>query len=105
MTNKLKLEAEVLLKNAALEAKTLVSGAALEATKILEEAKKHVTNNEIMANDISYIRGDIKEIKEKLENKYVTIEQFLPVQRIVYGLIGVFGLAVLGAITKIILKV
>ena len=49
---------------------------------------------------------DIKtdRIEQKLEMHYVTQDQFEPVKRIVYGLVGVVLLTVAAAIMAIILK-
>ena len=58
----------------------------------------------VMANDLSYIKGDIKVIKEELEGKYVTHDQFEPIRRLVYGSVAVILTAVLGAIIALVLK-
>lgn len=57
----------------------------------------------VIANDISYIKGEIKEIKEKLEGDYVTHQEFEPVKKIVYGLVGITMVAVLGAILALVI--
>lgn len=85
--------AEGTLKDAALEAKGLINSAAIEAAKILKDAAGHVVNIEVMANDLSYVRKDIADIKTKLENDYVTQDQFRPVQRGFWGLLGLVGTA------------
>jgi hypothetical protein len=40
---------------------------------------------EIMQNDLTYIRADLSEIKKALQENYVTKDQFIPVRRIAYG--------------------
>lgn len=55
--------------------------------------------------NLYYIRRDIDEIKLKLDNHYVTKEQFIPVQRLVYGTITIAGVALIGAIMKFLLNV
>ncbi len=49
----------------------------------------------VIMNDISYMRDDVKEIKETLKNNYVTVERFNGLQarfalleKVVYGVIG-----------------
>ena len=59
---------------------------------------------ETMRKDVESIKADVGEIKTKLENHYVSVEQFEPVRRIVYGVVGMFGLALVGAIVTLVLK-
>lgn len=97
-----KNSAEAVLEKAADKAEKLISEAAVSAAGILKDASEHVTNIKIMANDLGYVRQDVAEIKVKLESHYVTKDQFEPVKKIVYGLIGVLGVATLGAIFRLI---
>lgn len=62
-------------------------------------------NIKVIANDISYIKRDVADIKDKLENNYVSKDEFTPVRNIVYGLVGILGIATVGAILKLILRV
>jgi thiosulfate reductase cytochrome b subunit len=55
-------------------------------------------NLEVVKNDISYIRDDIKEIKLALRSSYVTKDQFAPVKKIAYGTVTFLGLLVVSAI-------
>ena len=50
----------------------------------------------VMANDIVYIRKSIDKIYNKLENEYVTRNEFRPVKLIAYGMIGVLSSTVVG---------
>lgn len=60
----------------------------------------------VLQNDISYIKEKIRTVDDKVSNSYVTKEEFDakfgPVQKIVYGLVGVILLAVFGAIINIV---
>jgi len=60
------------------------------------------TNIDIIANDLSYIRRDLNEIKHKLENEYVTRDSFEPIKRVVYGLVSLIltgvGLAIVALV-------
>jgi len=62
----------------------------------------------VMANDIKHIRGEVTEIKKKLDEDYVTKQEFnsrlSPMEKIMYGIIGVVGLAVLGAVINQVIK-
>lgn len=64
------------------------------------------TQAAVVATDIAYIKRDIGEIKDSvrgLSSEYVTKAEFDPVKRIVYGLIGVLGIATMGALLKLVL--
>lgn len=58
----------------------------------------------VIANDICYIKNDIKEIKGKLEQDYVTQEEFKPIRNIVYGMVGLILTGVVGAMVALVLK-
>lgn len=59
----------------------------------------------VIANDISYIKRDLTDIKAKLEANYVTHEEFEPIKKIVYGLVGLILVAVVTAVlTLVIMK-
>lgn len=49
------------------------------------------------------IHDDIKDIKDKLDQKFVTRESFTPVQRVVYGLVGLILTAVMLAILGLVI--
>ena len=53
---------------------------------------------------IRYIQRDIAEINIKLDDKYVTKDEFIPVRNVVYGLVGIILLSVIGAILTIVLR-
>lgn len=57
--------------------------------------------------DVAYIKDSVKEIKESLEDDYVTQDQFDPIKKVVYWGIGVCGtvlLAVILAIVSLVVK-
>lgn len=63
----------------------------------------------VMANNIEYIKseltevkGEVKEVKESLEAKYVTQTEFDPVKKIVYGIVGLILTAVVGALVSLV---
>lgn len=58
----------------------------------------------LLGSDISYIKRDVKDIKEKLSKDYITREEFEPVKRLVYGLVGTILLSTLGAILALVYK-
>lgn len=85
--------------------------------------QQEITNAEVR-KDIEFIKDNLKEINSKLDqkyvsqeefspikaivnhldDKYVTHEEFKPVQKIAYGLAGGILIAVLGAIVTLVFK-
>lgn len=53
---------------------------------------------------LDYIQRDINEIKQKLDDSYVTQDQFDPIKRVVYGLVSLVLVSVVGAIMVFILR-
>ena len=45
----------------------------------------------------------LKELKDMLDTKYVMKESFEPIKTFVFGIIGIIGIAILGAILRIVL--
>ena len=66
------------------------------------------TSLAVIANNIKHIKGDVKEIKDKMEKDYVTKTEFdlkmKPIERVVYGLVGLILVAVVTAIVAGVLK-
>lgn len=58
----------------------------------------------VIANDISYIKSDISDIKSKLEKDYVTRPELDPIKKIVYGLVGLILTGVVGALLALVLQ-
>lgn len=56
----------------------------------------------IIANDISYIKRDVADIKTNVEHGYVTKDEFEPVRKLVYGLVGIILVAVVGALVGLV---
>lgn len=55
-----------------------------------------------LAAAIEYIKESIDKIEKKIDNKYVTKDEFAPVKLVVYGLVGVILVAVMGAIIALV---
>jgi len=66
--------------------------------------RRNDTSFAVISNDISYIRRDVSEIKQRLEGDYVTKEQFAPIQKLVYGLVSLILVAVVGALMALVLQ-
>ena len=58
--------------------------------------------------DLQYIKADLKEIKERLDSKLVSVETFTlrikPLERLVYSTVALFLLSVMGGIIALVIK-
>ena len=55
-----------------------------------------------MAKDIGYIKDEIKEIKENLDNKYVQRSEFTPIRSIVIGMVAIVLTSFLGGVISLV---
>lgn len=69
-----------------------------------QSVKINSDNIEVVVAKLEYIQEDIKDIKHQLEGNYVTIDQFEPVKKIVYGMVSVILLAVVGALIALVVQ-
>jgi len=80
-------------------------------------AKNNMTNNElkttvaVMSNDMKHllkevdtVKGHVKDVKKQVSDSYVTKQEFEPVKKIVYGLVGLLLASVVGAIGALVIK-
>jgi hypothetical protein len=58
----------------------------------------------VILNKVGYIEKEVVDIKSKLDKEYVTQDQFQPIQRVVYGMIGTILLGVLGAFLALVIN-
>lgn len=58
----------------------------------------------LMAQDISYIKDAVRDIKTEVESKYVTSDQFEPVKRIVYGLVAIILTMVMAGLMALVVR-
>jgi len=56
----------------------------------------------VVAMDIKFIKDDIAEIKNKLDNQYVTQTEFRPVRQVVYGMVSIILITVAGALIALV---
>ena len=66
-------------------------------------ANRQTPSIEVISNDITYIRDDVKEIKDNLRSSYVSKDEFDPVKKIVYGLVGLILVAVMVAVLGLVI--
>lgn len=65
---------------------------------------REATQIAVMANDIGYIKSTVKELNDKVDHNYVTKEEFAPIQKLVYGLVGLILVSVVVALLSLILR-
>ena len=58
----------------------------------------------VIKNDLDHLCTDVREIKEMLEKKYVTKEEFDPIKKIVYGVVGLVLTAIMVGILALVIK-
>lgn len=58
----------------------------------------------VIANDINYIKRDVADIKGSISRDYITRQEFEPVKRVVYGLVGLILIAVVGGLLALIIQ-
>lgn len=56
----------------------------------------------VVQNDVTYIKEKLKIIDAKMDNHYVTKEEFEPIKKIVYGLVSLILVAVVGALVALV---
>ena len=54
--------------------------------------------------ELKYIRRDLDVINEKLDNGFVTKEEFAPVRNLVYGLVGLLLTGVIGSFLMVVIR-
>lgn len=54
--------------------------------------------------ELRYIRLQLDDIKARLDNKYVTLEAFEPVRKLVYGFIAVACSAIVLALMALVIR-
>ena len=103
-----------LAASAAAEKVVRVAGAAererlqtaADAAAQLTLTASHTANalSEATKIDLQYIKDDLKEIKLRLDNKFVSLEIFEPVRRLVYGQVALILIAVVGGLLTMIIR-
>lgn len=58
----------------------------------------------VLANDMSYVKDKLDSIDNKVSSHYVSKEEFEPIKKIVYGLVGLILVAVVGAVLSLVVR-
>jgi hypothetical protein len=69
-----------------------------------KEINSLTTNVAVILSEMTSVKNDVREIKDRLEKDYVSQDQFTPVKNIAYGLVSTILLAVIGALVALVLK-
>lgn len=56
----------------------------------------------VIQNDLTYIKEKLNAVDTKVSSHYVSKEEFEPVKKIVYGLVGLILVAVVGALVALV---
>jgi hypothetical protein len=88
--------AEKVARDVAEEATCVARDVAKRASEVAEKVL-------LFAQDMAYIKTDIKDIKDKLDNKYVTKDEFSTVKAITYGLVTLIMIAVVGGLMTLLI--
>lgn len=57
----------------------------------------------LIKQDLEYIARSVNKIEKQLEDNYVTKTEFAPIQRLVYGMVGLVMVTVLGALLAMVI--
>jgi uncharacterized membrane protein YkoI len=91
-------KAKATLADAVVEAKALLASVEREKARIGRNGDVQLLNFKI-----DNLTEEVKKINDKLENHYVTEDQFKPVKNVVYGMVGLILSGVLVAVISLII--
>lgn len=63
-----------------------------------------VTNNDLIVYKIDELKSQFTDFEKSLKSNYVTKTEFLPIQKLVYGMVGLILVSVVGAILALVVK-
>lgn len=58
----------------------------------------------VIATDISYIKDEMRGMKQQIGSDYVTKDQFEPVRNLVYGMVALILTGVIGALLTLVTR-
>jgi hypothetical protein len=58
----------------------------------------------LIQQDISYMKDKLDGVDAKISTHYVSREEFEPIKKIVYGMVGLVLVAVVGALVSLVVK-
>lgn len=58
----------------------------------------------VISTKMEYVQTKLDQIDNKLNASYVSKDEFEPIKRIVYGMVGLILVAVVGALVSLVVK-
>ena len=58
----------------------------------------------VILTKVEYIEKKVEQIEKRIERDYVTKEEFDPIKRVVFGVVGLILLAVVAAVVGLVIK-
>lgn len=58
----------------------------------------------LLQQDVAYIKTAVEKIDTKVSSHYVSRDEFEPIKKIVYGLVGLILVAVVGALVSLVVR-
>lgn len=58
----------------------------------------------VLQNDMSYVKDKLDSIDNKVSSHYVSKEEFEPVKKLVYGVVGLILVAFVGGVVSLVVK-
>jgi hypothetical protein len=58
----------------------------------------------VVQTDVTYLKEKIDTIDRKLDAQYVTQDEFDPIRKLVYGIVGLILTAVVGALISVVVN-
>lgn len=68
-----------------------------ELKDLIQEEQK------VILIEVGYIKRDVEKLFELIDNRFVTKDEFAPVQKLVYGLVALILIAVFGALIGLVI--
>lgn len=67
-----------------------------------ETITKMAIDQAVILNKVTNVESRVKSIEEKLDKDYVTQDQFMPIQKVVYGLVAIILTSVFGGLVALV---
>lgn len=65
-------------------------------------AQSREVSDALLKQELNFIKNRLAAIELKLDQKYVTRVEFDPIQRLVYGMVGLILISVVGALISLV---
>lgn len=72
--------------------------------KLEQQFNTHLSDSSQVLIHIEYLRKEVGEIRNDIDNKFVTSDEFMPVRMIAYGVVALVGTGIIGALITLIVR-